>query len=419
MNSVLVTTTPKASVQALAFQGIMVYACFPQIRDMLLRKFGDESVLFFARPVENVQNGMIDWYSPVQGTPQKLEKLPEAERAPVMGKAAAMTEEISAYADELMRSPDPLRVTRGNILKLALSCPDENYIYVIGEQPVFVCWGFGPGTPGVEPKSLTRLLRTPAQATPAETQPPLAPQPSVKAAEAARAVTEERIARRPPCFAWLWWLLPALAACLLLCLLCTSFGGLPSLAGPVWFYGPALPYGDKPKDRKPELAVLQKEIADLEAKTHAHAAMCGPEQPAIAEKPAQTAPVTVPAKPEQELIIPKNAEDASFMSGKWACETGLANKTTGEPVSVVFEFNENGNGTGTVYDSRGMCRGPAEARMSNGELHIEHGLLACPGGGGYVPVRIICQGAAGAQATCSGRSEDGTEWKDAAFIRIR
>ena len=42
MNGTLITSTPKSSMHALACQGIMVASCYPQLRDMLRKKLGDE-----------------------------------------------------------------------------------------------------------------------------------------------------------------------------------------------------------------------------------------------------------------------------------------------------------------------------------------------------------------------------------------
>ncbi len=67
----------------------------PRSGDMLLRKFGDEYMLLFARPADNMGNGEIDWYSPVQGPVQKLVDLPEEEeQADMENTLAHMASEI-------------------------------------------------------------------------------------------------------------------------------------------------------------------------------------------------------------------------------------------------------------------------------------------------------------------------------------
>ena len=63
MNGTLITSTPKSSMHALACQGIMVASCYPQLRDMLRKKLGDDYVLLFAEPMPNSADNSIDWYT--------------------------------------------------------------------------------------------------------------------------------------------------------------------------------------------------------------------------------------------------------------------------------------------------------------------------------------------------------------------
>lgn len=410
MTGNLVASTPKASLQALAFQGIMVYNCFAQIRDMLQRKFGDAYVLLFARPAENLHTGLIDWYSPVQGQPQPVSALNEKDQASVYKKAADMAADIQAYAEELIHSPDQLKVTRGNILKLALSCPDKDYIYTIGQQPVFVCWGFGPGTPGVEPQDITRLI----SAVQPEPRPIEAPTvPTVPKTVPADAVRHTAPARKPLGRAWLWWLVPLLALCLLIIILFTSFGHLPALSGKTLFHGPELPFLARHPDKSAEIASLQQDIAEYDKQLRNHIAMCKPDQQRpYAQKPDMS-------QHEQELVIPKHAEDTSFLKGKWRCDTGLVNKKSGEPVAVEFYFAQDGTGSGAIYEKGDQCVGHARSAMHNGELLIQLDPQRCQNrNGGYSEVSIICKNAKGNTTECFGTNSDGSTW-DASFKRIK
>lgn len=410
MTGTLIASTPKSSLRALAFQGITAYTSFPQIRDMLLRKFGDDYILIFARPVENLNNGLIDWYSPVQGIPQKLESLSDAEKMAICSKTRAMANEILAYAEELIHSPDNLKVTRGNILKLALSYPNDSYIHVIGKQPVLVCWGFGSGTPGVEPQSITRVTAS-KRPEPGAAQSKAAPEPVLPPVQPVSVP-----ARNMGC---LWWLLPLPALCVLLLLLFTSFGHLPALAGKSLINGPELPFLTEKPDKSTEIAVLEGEIAELEHKLREYAGLCRPEQPKVVQMP--DASREKPAAPSQseELVIPPKAEDAGFLEGKWLCDTGLANTRTREPVAVEFSFGTDGRGQGVTHEKNDKCAGAVNAQMRNGELHINLDTQYCQKNGhAYSPVSIICKNANGAAAECFGRNNNGTTWS-ASFKRIR
>lgn len=424
MTGTLIATTKNADVHALAYKGIRAWERFPQLRDAIARKFGDEYVLFFARPVENSAAGEMDWYTPVQGEAQSVADLPEAAREAACEKVRHMAADVQAYADELAASPDPLKVTRGHLLRLALLYPDESCIYVSGEQPVIVCWGFGPGTPGVEPKNLTRIA-APKAAPVAEAAPVEKAAPVAEAAPPGEA--PKRVPAAPMYWGWLWWLLPLAALCLLLLLLFTSFGNLPPLGGYELLSGPRL--FDAPADRSAEIARLEGEIAGLHDRALRHAALCKPAAPE-AGPAAQAAPLaesgTVPGAPvaplaeapREDLAIPERAEDTGFLRGEWLCRTGLANARTREPVEFAFEFGPDGRGKATVFEKGDRCAGEARASIVNGELLINVGPQRCAkSGAAYSELEIICRGA-GADTQCSGKHKGGGSW-DANFQKVR
>lgn len=419
MTGTLLATTPKADVHALAFGGIMVYTCFPQIRDMLRRKFGDDYVLLFAEPEENKQTSEIDWYTPVYGTPRKLEDLPDEQRESIAEKITSMAKDIQDFAEELMRSPDQMKVTRGNILRLALCYPDNSYIYVSGDQPVFVCWGFGPGTPGVEPKDLTRLwakkIVRPAPVPEPETAPGHDPEPIPEPAPKAEpVVTPVPVARNWGC---LWWLLPFFLLPLLLWLLFTSFGGLPAIAGKSFFQGPALSFLEEPGSRASDIAALRTEIDSLQAQLDKHIALCLPEAPKAAVTPPATPPAIVDEG--ESLVIPDKSEDTRFLEGEWLCRTGLANASTGNPVEVIFNYDSQGRGKATVFDRSDRCVGDATAELKDGELVMAVEAMMCDRPGKYFsPVKIICKNTDGSAADCAGVNQDGSTWR-ANFIKVK
>ncbi|MBD5557058.1 MAG: hypothetical protein HDQ92_00380 [Desulfovibrio sp.] len=396
MSGTRIASTPRAGMHALAFQGISASASFPQIRDMLLRKFGDAYVLLFARPVENAADGTIDWYSPVQGEAQPLSQLPPDKQNAARGQLAHMGSEIMRYAEELIHSQDPLKVTRGNILKLALCYPDDSALYAVGDQPVFTCWGFGPGTPGVEPANLSRLAVPRAAAEPApETSeappppPPAAPDPQ----------------KRGGC---LLWLLPLALACALCFLLFTSFAGLPAPSGTAFLHLDGPDFLRAPEGPQKEIDARSAEIDSLRRRAEEHAALCRPADPVA---PAPEA--------ENQLVIPENASDPAFLAGSWRCDTGLANKRTGEAVVFEFAFDANGKGQGIIHEQHDRCTGEATARFRDGLLHIELGPQQCQNSANsYAPVSIDCQGTAGGRSLCVGTNDDGTRW-DADFRRVR
>lgn len=420
MTGTLLATTPKASVHALAYQGIMVYTCFPQIRDMIRRRFGDDYVLLFAEPIENRQTSEIDWYTPVYGSPRKLIDLPAEQQSTVADKIGGMARDIQDFAEELIRSPDQMKVTRGHILRLALQYPDESYIYISGDQPVFVCWGFGPGTPGAEPKNLTRLaFMRPPESAPQPEPAPVKEQAAVepkKEEEAKKAPVAPVVASAP--FVWsfgcLWWLLPLLLALLLFWLLFASFNGLPAIAGKTLFLGPDLAFLDEPQSRKSEILNLRSEIDHLRSQLDNHVALCMPEKSMAVKEPEEA-----PVQEGEGLVIPEKGDDTRFLQGEWLCKTGLANVSTREPVVVMFAYDGQGRGKATVIDRDDRCTGDASAELKDGVLLMSVGEQRCSNSDrSYNPVNIKCENTDGEAASCRGINHDGTVW-EATFVKVK
>lgn len=393
-----VRATGPGEYNALAFQGIKVWTCHKQIRDMLEQRFGDSYILCFARPVENAATGGIDWYSPVRGAARPLAELPEDDREKAVAYLRGMAMEIEKVADELIRTNEPLKVTRGNILQRALLYPDPSCIYVIAEQPIITAWGFSPGTPGVEALSLTRISPPP--------EPAKAAAPEKAAIPAAPAQSS-----LPGC---LWLLLPLCALLLLLFLLFTSFGPVPAVGGKEFFHLDGKPFMEDLAAR--DLSALKATLARLELETERHIAECRPQKEP--ERPAQLAPIEEPKK-SNALEIPENAENLEFLAGRWLCETGLASTRTGEPVQVFFSFDDKGNGQATIIESSDQCDGLAHARLEGKALHIEMRELQCRRQNtAYGKASINCENSASNQTLCVGRNYDGTTW-GATFLKLR
>lgn len=404
MTGTLIASTPKADMHALAFQGITAISCYAQIREMLLRKFGDECMLLFAKPVENAANDEIDWYSPVQGPVQKMADLPEEEQEKARTVISSMAGEILRYAEELIQSGEHLKVTRGNILRLTLSCPDKNCLYAVGKQPVFICWGCGPGTPGVEPENLARIAveRSPSDKTPTGEAKNQSPAPASEIPATARSRS----------YSLWWWLLPLLLLLLLPCLLFGSFGGLPAISGQTLFDVPGFDFLSVEAMDEGKISSIRNGIEGLEARVASHIAMCMPDA-GKAATPPKTGATEMPA-----LEIPESAENTAFLEGRWLCETGLFSERTNEPLKMYFSFDRNGAGQATIYESRDQCRGTVTAKMENKRLYLDMGRAECQNNrNSYRPVIIECFNASGQQTECRGKYQNGREWT-AKFIRV-
>ena len=448
----LIVTVSKSAIHSLAHQGILVHESFHQIRDLVRSRLGDAYALLFAEPSPSRDGSSIDWYTPVQGTAKRLVDLPEEEQRAARAATLRMAQDIARIAVELKQSGIAPQVTRGTILELALQYPDEKHIYVVGEQPLFTCWGFGPGTPGVQPQDLTRLGQVVA---PPKAPPPTVPTAAPTVAPAAQPLAAEK---RRGGISWLW-LLPLLLLLLLVFLLTASFGGnAPLIPIPGFnFTCPALPFPNKAPislaegEKKPsaEAEKLLAEIQDLEKKSRALAEQCPPESApsgtgaaldsakapsAEAEKlraeirdlekklhalavqcPPEAAPPvreTLPDQKKEALVIPEKPSDMDFLRGRWLCDRGLYSKADGQPIILLYDFDSNGKGTATVrQQGREDCIGPAVASMNaQGILIIEAERQICPNGRSYSAETIECRGDVANRAMCRGKSGAGTDW---------
>ena len=118
------------------------------------------------------------------------------------------------------------------------------------------------------------------------------------------------------------------------------------------------------------------------------------------------------------LEIPDGAReknDLSFLEGCWYCETGLFSSATGEPVTVLYCFDANGQGSRTIQEQKtgGKCQGPVRAQFdSSGQLRIRGGAAGCSSGGAFVPQTVECE-QQGKKANCFGREDSGrnTRWR--------
>ena len=179
-------------------------------------------------------------------------------------------------------------------------------------------------------------------------------------------------------------------------------------------------------DLRRDLALLEERYLAqlLECRTLAQAE----EEPEVAPETPVEEPVAEPVEepvqepPSDDLVIPEEAEqtgDMEFLMGCWLSETGLVNMDTGQPVTVKYCFNADGQGTREIDDERGFCSGPASASMGpDGALRVEAQAAPCDFGAvSYIPSVVSCRGDEDRRAVCHGE-EGGVTW-DANFQRIR
>ena len=402
--STRITTTPRPEINALAYQGIIPTDCYPQITATLVRQLGPQYAALLAEPVPNRNEGFIDWYTEAEGQVQRFSALDPIAREAATQKIVELAEGIRALGDSLIATNDPQKVTRGNLLKLALNYPNNEHIFLVGEQPVVVCWGFAPGEMDAQAVNLCDLALKPKDLPPKE-EPKIEPQIPPPAPKVVKSS-----------FSFLPWLWPLLLLLLLLALLLTDWDGSAILKDKTLFTVHDLwkiPACEQVEELKADIRKLQEKLVLAERELQKHIAQCSPKPLTIKETPPKIA-----EKPKEELYIPDNVKDTSFMHGRWICDTGLINSQTHEPVQVEFVFDAKGHGSGTVYEKNDRCTGKAEATFEKNILHIQHDNLVCQQTKGqYIKNKIDCKKNEFGKTECAGVNADGTSW-DATFYKI-
>ena len=395
MKGTLITSTPRSAVHPLAVQGILVPECHTQIVDIVRSRLGEAHVLLFAEPVFDTDRGVIDWYTPVQGTPARLGSLDADAQQRVRGRFIAMADEIRACVKPLKAVGDSRRGLAGDILELALLYPDEDALYLVGEQPVVTCWGCGPAQAGVEPQDLSRLGPAPVRAAappPPPVTPPVTPPPPAAPEKGG--------------FNILPWLLALLLLLAIAGLGWLIYAGkMPDLLARLGLAGPA---PQAPAAQVEDLSGEQKKADDLTAEIETLRLQ-------LVERREQCRPA-----PAEALAVPPEATqngDLSFLEGEWVCDTGLADSNN-QPVVVIYSFKRDGTGRIAIQGASGVCTADARTTIDkSGVLSIRTDeQIVCPGGTAYRGQAITCTGVGG-QTRCEGRNTPGTTTWEAGFYR--
>ena len=498
MRATFITTTPRSSLEALRYQGIAVSESHAQLQSMLQNNLSPEHARFFAEPVLNSAGDSVDWYTPLEGDIVRLDSLPPEAQQTAVREIRRLAGEIDALAESLKQSGEGPKSIRGNILALALRYPGPEYIYMVGDQPVLLGWGFSAASSVAGPQDLMRLgAAAPLAAAPplppgSEAVPPVPPPPSTG-------------------FGWLRAIL-ALLFGLLLCLALLFLAGLLlgtsgcPVAGLPWTNGtlgcapaPSAPEPKKTAGPTPEEISaltaeqekersLRRELDGLRAQLGDRLASCprpkkeepkpepvvpeppapepvAPEPPLRAEappppeepaeppilgdimpttpeppaepvkpveppkqpkpqKPAEKPKAEKPQRPAEPPKLPKSNKvasgdtleipddarknnDLSFLEGCWYCETGLVNAATGEPITVLYCFDDKGGGSRTIQEKRTgrTCRGGVTAQFdSSGKLSMRGGPAQCSPGRPFVGQTVECQ-QQGKKAECFGKED--------------
>ena len=403
MNGTMIASTSRGNMHPLAYQGIFATDCHHQIASVLRSRLGDAHVLLFAEPAPDSGRDVIDWYSPVQGTPVRLIDLPAEKQGQVRATLIKMAADIAIQVRRLIDTGDSNRVLAGRLLELALQYPSDDCIFMVGEQPVLVCWGFGPPTSGAKPQELGRLATLSPR--PERTVPPPTPEPRLRTPGGESAPEPDSapppatpavvpVSPRPASGHLLRWLLVLLGLGVLALLLWLLFTYVGTGAG-----GGELGFN-------PTATATATDSEPATAAATRNAALRQERDALLAALVVKAAQCPQPAAPDasRELRLPGDARAGSslaFLQGVWRCDSDLS--TTKDPVIVDYLFDGEGKGRLTIKTDQRICTAGAQASMdAAGQLLIESdAVIPCSTGGPIDGQRVECA-RNGAATICQG-----------------
>lgn len=138
----LIATTSKKGLIAVGSGERPLYSSYEQLTDAVSRQMGPASVYFFTQPFTAENRPEIDWYTALDGPARRFDALTADEQAAALEKLAIMTAALSAAVERLKAEGSGDAAHFGALIERALSIPDENAVWLIGEHPVLVGWGF-------------------------------------------------------------------------------------------------------------------------------------------------------------------------------------------------------------------------------------------------------------------------------------
>jgi hypothetical protein len=410
---------------------------YDQISRYLRQNLSPEHASLFAEP--SLRAGTFDWFSDFDAPDRPIRML-DADpklRQEATARLARLTADIEARASSLRRSDRQDERILGDMLESALEIPDEAHIFVLGGRPVLTFWGHhkDQGQPALNPVKAVISRQAPPTADPVRSESRAASLPQSPAREEiADAPVRGRAASVPA--ALIWGIFAALLIVIGLMLLRSCAIGFPyRLTGWVLNYCPAsadAALSAALDEERAKQDALRAEYAELLRRSDLKRQACFIKPPAPTPTPllspsptASPIPIVTPSptasptpspsmSPRMQLDPKPNQKNPlANIKGCWTAHDQLHeirnHKSTGEILSVVFCFNEDGSGSRTIkFQKDGAeCRAPAHAHFEGDILVIDSDVAGCDGGHGqFYAIQTKCKRAADGSATCDEYSSD-------------
>jgi hypothetical protein len=461
----LLLTTGIEQHRPLGFAGEPVYLIHRKLAAVVANRLGDGAASYFARPEIDEINHRINWHATVEGEVRRWIDLSSSQQTSLLPKLAALQQSLGSLVATLDSAGDKGQAQEnfGRALRLALRSPGIEYLYMVGDHLVLALWGFEGGN-----RPFDTLTFAPAPASAQVTMQP----PSAAAVQTPRPWWHWLLWLLG-LLALLLLIMLILRSCFHVPIPVADDllppaetpapeqPGEPPIVEPhTTTIGPggtiverdesgvgvapqsevpatpsdAPPAGDAapdtsapPTGSEPETAPPQPE-SPADEPTPPDAAPSEPPPEPSAEEPT-TSQEDVPEPPPppetgegaeqtEALTLPPpgqsgNATDLGFLEGEWRSAGGLYDKSTGKPLTQVYRFDPEGQGTVVIRRADGVeCTGKAEAsRTTTGGLKIqEAGPIECPDGKRFAPAVTECIRADNGQAKCQGTNRAGTDY---------
>ena len=432
-DSTLIVTT-QSGVRPLGVRGEPLHNSAPQLRRVVRRRLGDAAADLLADPQPHEDGKAIDWHAGWTGAVRPVADLDPARRAEVLADVDSTLAEIRRLGDALAAAgPREDMGLVGLSLKLAARAPSPSFVFLVGERPVIVAWGY-------EKEAATALLPIAIAQVPRH-------RPVLEAMSAAPSLPVVR-----PATSVIPWA-RALAAALPLLLLILGSAWLlrgclpvdPALTLATREGPPAPPALPAPPNPLPMLKislasetsqgkVLQVELGLIEAELRKRIADCKPPeapkeaakeppkppQVAVAPPPPATPPKkVVPTPPpaptapkprpgDDRLRMPAPTNNMSFLQGCWRTDPFRHERGQQQAGVSSYCFDANGNGQLEWRRGRTACRTRAQARFEGAVLRLRDADTSCNDGSHWYADQLVCQRGADDVAQCSGSSHGGT-----------
>jgi hypothetical protein len=448
----LIVTT-RSGVRPLGVRGAPLHNAAAQLRRVIRRRLGDDAAILLADPQLHDDGSAIDWYADAAGEVRAVVDLEPTRRTAILADVDRTLESIRQLGVTLgsASSGDDAPHDTGVIgrsLQLAARRPAESFVFLVGERPVVVCWGY-------EKEAAASLL------------PATLPRPPAPAPKTAHnsVLPEATPAARPAALPvplpaagipWARTLLAALPLLLLLLgaawLLRDLLPAQPELAlatreaatAPT---APTPPQADRLPILKASLSgeqarakALQLELAATEAEMKKRIADCRPPDPPRVDppkidpprveapkpkpeppKPPQTATAQPPKAPNQtpppqqqprnpndnRLRLPSQpSNDYSFLQGCWRTDPFRHERLQTQAGVSSYCFDAGGRGALEWRRGRTACRTRAVARFEGDILRLRDADTSCNDGSQWYADSLVCQRGADNVAQCSGSSRN-------------